>query len=87
MIAQRGLRAPANLHTDRLRSVPPGYLYQVIKNGYGAMGDYGDQVPVRDRWAIVAYIRALQLSRNATAADIPPDAKSQLGAAPQGGLQ
>ncbi len=75
MVAQRGFRAPANLHTDRLRSVPPGYIYQVITNGYGAMGDYGDQVPVEDRWAIVAYVRALQLSRNASPSDVPPGAR------------
>ena len=79
MVAQRGVKIPANLHTDRLRSVPPGYLYQVIANGYGAMGDYGDQIPVNDRWAIVAYVRALQLSRNATVNDVPPDERGQLG--------
>lgn len=78
MVAQRGFRIPADLHTDRLRSVPPGYLYQVITNGYGAMGDYKDQVPVRDRWAIVAYIRALQLSRNARPSDVPQEAMRNL---------
>lgn len=78
MVAQRGVRAPANFHTDRLRSVPPGYIYQVITNGYGGMGDYADQVPVSDRWAIVAYIRALQLSRNATVNEIPASARTQL---------
>ncbi len=78
MVAQRGVRAPANFHTDRLRSVPPGYIYQVITNGYGGMGDYADQVPVSDRWAIVAYIRALQLSRNATVDEIPASARTQL---------
>jgi mono/diheme cytochrome c family protein len=83
MVAQRGVKIPANLHTDRLRSVPPGYIYQVIKNGYGAMGDYGDQVPVNDRWAIVAYIRALQLSRDATMNDVPPDQRTQLSGEPQ----
>ena len=80
MVAQRGFRAPANLQTDRLRSVPPGYIFQVITNGYGAMGDYGDQIPASDRWAIVAYVRALQLSRNATLDDVPADARTQLGA-------
>lgn len=82
MVAQRGVRAPANFHTDRLRAVPPGYIFQVITNGYGGMGDYGDQVPVDDRWAIVAYIRALQLSRDATLADVPAGDRSQLGAQP-----
>ncbi len=81
MVRQRGFWIPANLHTDRLRSVPPGYIYQVIKNGYGAMPDHGDQIPVDDRWAIVAYLRALQLSRDANISDVPPDARQQLGAA------
>lgn len=90
MVARRGVRIPADLHTARLRSVPPGYLYQVIKNGYGAMGDYGDQVPYRDRWAIVAYIRALQLSRNASINDVPADQRGELdraSAPPAGGQQ
>lgn len=78
MVAQRGVKIPADLHTDRLRKVPPGYLYQVIKNGYGAMGDYGDQIPVNDRWAIVAYVRALQLSRDASLNDVPPDQRGPL---------
>lgn len=82
MVAQRGVRAPANFHTDRLRSVPPGYIFRVITSGYGGMGDYGDQVPVDDRWAIVAYICALQYSHNASINDVPPDARSQLGAQP-----
>ena len=78
MIARRGFQIPADLHTDALRAVPPGYMYQVIKNGYGAMPDYGDQIPVRDRWAIVAFVRALQLSRHATIADVPPGDRTQL---------
>lgn len=89
MVAQRGLKIPADLHTDRLRSVPPGYVYQVIKNGYGAMGDYGDQIPVNDRWAIVAYVRALQLSRDAPLNDVPEEQRGQLSAEnhPQTGTQ
>jgi hypothetical protein len=82
MIAQRGLRAPANFHTERLREVPPGYIYQVIANGSGGMGDYGDQVPPSDRWAIVAYIRALQLSQSASLADVPSQTRPQLGVQP-----
>jgi mono/diheme cytochrome c family protein len=78
MIHQRGFWIPSNLHTDRLRAVPPGYLFQVITNGYGAMPEYRDQVEPRDRWAIVAYIRALQLSQHATLADVPPAAHQQL---------
>lgn len=80
MVAQRGFKIPADLHTDRLRSVPPGYIYQVIKNGYGAMGDYGDQIPVNDRWAIVAYVKALQLSRDAPLNDVPEAQRGHLSA-------
>lgn len=78
MVARRGLRAPANFHTDRRRHLPPGYVFRVITNGYGAMGDYRDQIPVSDRWAIVAYLRALQLSRHATLADVPAAERNKL---------
>ncbi len=78
MVHQRGFWVPSNLHTDRLRGVPPGYIFQVISNGYGAMPDYRDQIEAGDRWAIVAYIHALQLSRYATPADVPLDARGQL---------
>lgn len=72
MVALRGFRAPPSFHSDRLRSVPPGYIFEVISNGYGAMPDYDDQiVDVRDRWAIVAYVRALQLSQDAALSDVP----------------
>jgi len=83
MIRQRGFWIPADLSTDRLRAVPPGYIFQVISNGYGAMPDYRDQIEAGDRWAIVAYIHALQLSRHATLDDVPPDARSHLAAEPQ----
>ncbi|MFN7996197.1 MAG: cytochrome c [Bryobacteraceae bacterium] len=73
MIARRGFIQPANLHNDRVRNAPPGYIYAVIAHGYGSMPEYGDQVPTKDRWAIVAYIRALELSRRATVADVPPE--------------
>ena len=79
MVAQRGFRIPANLHTDRLRHVPPGYIFEVITNGYGAMPEHRDQIPVRDRWAIVSYVRALQLSRNARVSDVPSEDVNQLG--------
>lgn len=82
MVARRGLKQPANFHNDRLRQAPPGYMFQVISHGYGAMMDYSTQVAVEDRWAIVAYIRALQLSRNANIQDVPAQAKSQLGVQP-----
>jgi mono/diheme cytochrome c family protein len=71
MIPQRGFRAPPSYHTERLRNAPLGYFFDVMTSGFGAMPEYASQIPPRDRWAIVAYIRALQLSQNATVADIP----------------
>ena len=73
MIAHRGfeLRRPVgNYHTERLRNMPVGHFYDVITNGYGAMYSYASRVEPQDRWAIVAYIRALQLSQNAAPGDI-----------------
>lgn len=72
MIVQRGLRPPPSYHTDRLRKAPLGHFFDVITNGFGAMPDYAAQIPVADRWAITAYIRALQLSQNAQQGDLPP---------------
>jgi mono/diheme cytochrome c family protein len=70
MIVQRGFQHPPSYHTDRLRKAPLGYFFQVMTQGFGAMPDYAEQVPPRDRWCIVAYIRALQLSQNATQAEV-----------------
>jgi mono/diheme cytochrome c family protein len=75
MIPQRGFRAPPSYHTERLRKAPLGYFFDVMTNGFGAMPEYASQIPPRDRWAIVAYIRALQLSQDATTADVPPGQK------------
>jgi Cytochrome C oxidase, cbb3-type, subunit III len=75
MIVQRGFRRPPSYHTERLRKAPLGYFFDVMTNGFGAMPDYASQIPPRDRWAIVAYIRALQLSQNATLADVPAGQK------------
>jgi mono/diheme cytochrome c family protein len=75
MIAQRGFVPPPSYHTDRLRKAPLGYFFGVITNGYGAMPDYASQIPPRDRWAIVAYLRALQLSQAATLSDVPKHQK------------
>jgi mono/diheme cytochrome c family protein len=75
MIVQRGFRAPPSYHTERLRKAPLGYFFDVMTNGFGAMPDYASQIPPRDRWCIVAYIRALQLSQNATSADVPAGQK------------
>jgi len=79
MVVQRGYRHPPSYHTDRLRQMPNGYFFDVITNGFGAMPDYGGQVQPADRWAIVSYIRALQLSENASIHDVPADARGQLG--------
>jgi hypothetical protein len=63
MVVQRGFQHPPSYHTDRLRKAPLGYFFMVMTEGFGAMPDYAEQVPPRDRWCIVAYIRALQLSQ------------------------
>jgi mono/diheme cytochrome c family protein len=80
MIERRGFKIPADLDSDRVRNAPPGYIFEVISNGYGAMPDHRDQIAVPDRWAIVAYIRALELSRHATIADVPAQNRKQLEA-------
>jgi len=70
MIVRRGFPAPPSYHTERLRNAPDSHLFQVISNGYGVMYPYADRITSEDRWAIVAYIRALQLSQHAPAADL-----------------
>jgi hypothetical protein len=77
MIVQRGYRPAGDFHTDRLRNAPLGHFYYVMTNGYGAMPDYAAQLTPEDRWAVVAYIRALQLSQNAKPSDVAPGAKVQ----------
>jgi hypothetical protein len=78
MVAMRGMKHPPSYHEDRLRQSPNGYFYDVITNGFGQMYSYSAQVPPRDRWAIVAYVRALQLSRNARGADLTPEMREKL---------
>lgn len=78
MIVRRGFKQPPSYHIDRLRNAPVGHYYEVITNGYGAMLNYAAQVPVRDRWAIIAYIRALQLSQNVNANELAADVRSKL---------
>src|SRR5262249_61084053 len=78
MVVQRGFRQPPSLHIDRLRQSPPRYFFDVVTRGFGAMQDYASQVPPSDRWAIIAYIRALQLSQNAAITDVPPDKRPEL---------
>jgi len=70
MIPSRGYKHPPSYHDERLRKAPLGYFFDVMTNGFGAMPDYASQIPPRDRWCIVAYIRALQLSQNAAQADV-----------------
>ncbi len=71
IVVQRGFRPPPSFHEDRLRNADAGYFFDVMTNGFGAMPDYRMQLSARDRWAVVAYIRALQLSQHAPASDIP----------------
>jgi hypothetical protein len=78
MIVQRGFRRPPSFHIDRLREAPAGHFFDVITNGFGTMYSYADRIAPSDRWAIVAYIRALQLSQNATLSDVPAEAGKQL---------
>jgi hypothetical protein len=78
MITLRGMKHPPTYHQDRLRNVPNGYIYDVITNGFGAMNGYSAQLVPHDRWAIVAYVRALQLSRNARVADLPAGLREKL---------
>ncbi len=79
MIVQRGFRAPPSYHTERLRKAPLGYFFDTITSGFGAMPDYASQIPPRDRWCIVAYIRALQLSQGAAMSDVPSGQKVPSG--------
>ena len=83
MVVRRGFRAPPSFHIDRLRAAPAGHYFDVITNGFGAMPDYAAQIPAHDRWAIIAYIRALQLSQRAAPADVPTDVLKQLPEAAQ----
>ncbi len=78
MIVQRGFPPPNSYHIDRLRQSPPGYYFNVITHGYGVMYSYASRVEPADRWAIVAYIRALQLARNGRLDDVPPDQRAKL---------
>jgi len=82
MVVQRGFKQPPSYHIDRLRQQPPGFFFDVITNGFGAMPDYRAQIPVDDRWRIVAYVKALQLSHDATPADVPAAELQKLTAAP-----
>ncbi len=81
-IVRRGFPAPPTYHVDRLRNAPIGHFYDVMTNGYGVMYPYATRVAPADRWAIAAYIRALQLSHDAGLPDVPPNEQSKLEATP-----
>ena len=83
MIVRRGYSRPPSLHEDRLRTAPVGHFVDVVTRGWGAMPAYAAQVPAADRWAIAAYIRALQRSQHASLADATPDARARLAAEAQ----
>jgi len=78
MVAMRGMKHLPSFHQDRLRAEPNGYIYDVVTNGFGAMYGYSAQIPPRDRWAIIAYLRALQLSRNAPVEELPANLREKL---------
>jgi hypothetical protein len=78
MVVRRGYRQPPSYHIDRLRQAPVGHFFDVMTNGFGAMPDNRAQVPVRDRWAIIAYIRALQASQHSTLDAVPPEERKSL---------
>jgi mono/diheme cytochrome c family protein len=78
MVVQRGYRRPPSFHDDRLRQAPPGQIFDIVTNGFGAMPDYAAQIPVRDRWLIAAYLRALQLSQHAPVAELSPQLQGRL---------
>jgi hypothetical protein len=78
VIVERGLRRPPSFHIERLRTAPDGHFFDVITHGLGAMPRYAVQIEPRDRWAIVAYVRALQRSQNANLEDVPADERKPL---------
>jgi mono/diheme cytochrome c family protein len=84
MIVRRGFRRPPSYHIQRLRDAPPGHFFDVITNGFGAMPRFADRIPPRDRWAIVAYVQALQLSQSATLDDVPAAERAALESAQAG---
>lgn len=75
---QRGMKRPPSYHIDRLQKASPGYIFDVITNGFATMYSYAERIPVADRWAIVAYVQALQQSQNTSAKDLTADEQKQL---------
>jgi mono/diheme cytochrome c family protein len=87
MIVQRGYKRPPSFHVQRLKNAPLGWFYDVISNGFGGMPDYAAQVKPADRWAIAAYIRALQLSQSATDADVAQADRDKLNKPEEDGIR
>ena len=83
MVVRRGFTSPPSLHDPALRAAPVDHFVEVMSKGFGAMPEYAKQIPVRDRWAIAAYIRALQLSQHARLDDLPPAERARLAAEPE----
>jgi mono/diheme cytochrome c family protein len=81
-VVRRGFPHPPSYHEQRLRDAPDRHFFDVITNGHGVMYSYADRVAPQDRWAIVAYIRALQLSQHARLAQLPPALRERLAALP-----
>jgi len=77
MVVRRGFKQPPSFHIDRLRDSPPGYFFDVMTNGFSTMSSYASQVPPEDRWAIAAYIRALQLSQQVKLRDLPAEERQR----------
>jgi hypothetical protein len=78
MVVRRGFRPPPTFHQDRLRAAPAGHYFDVISNGFGSMFSYASRISPRDRWAIIAYVRALQLSQNARLDDVPGSERGRI---------
>jgi hypothetical protein len=83
VIVQRGFPAPPSYHTEALRNAPDQHFLDVVENGYGIMYSYGARVPPADRWAILAYIRALQLAQHAIVAELPEELRHSLPEQPR----
>ncbi len=80
MVVQRGFKEPPSFNQDRLREAPPGYFFYAISNGFGTMPSYANRIPVHDRWLIIAYVKALQLSQHASVTELPQEDVDKLEA-------
>lgn len=86
-IVERGYTDPPSFHIERLRRAPVGHFFDVITNGYGSMPEYRQQIPPRDRWAIAAYVRALQLSQHFPSDQLTPEMRAEMAKQDQAGRQ